>query len=56
MANKPLPTPEVLRQLLTYDPETGKLFWAQRGAEWFTDGTYHTAGAAKYHGEFARTA
>ena len=43
MANKPLPTPEVLRQLMTYDPETGKLFWAQRGAEWFTDGTYHTA-------------
>lgn len=43
MANKPLPTPEVLRQLMTYDPETGKLFWAQRGAEWFTDGTRHTA-------------
>ena len=33
MANKPLPTPEVLRQLMTYDPETGKLFWKERGPE-----------------------
>lgn len=27
MAKKPLPSPEVLRQLLRYEPETGKLFW-----------------------------
>lgn len=27
MAAKPLPCPTVLRQLLRYDPETGKLFW-----------------------------
>lgn len=27
MAKKPLPSPETLRQLLRYDPETGKLFW-----------------------------
>lgn len=38
MANKPLPSPEVLRQLLSYDPETGKLFWKERGPEWFSDG------------------
>ena len=43
MASKPLPSPEDLRQLMSYDPETGKLFWKERGAEWFTDGTYHTA-------------
>lgn len=33
MAKKPLPTPEVLRQLLRYEPETGKLFWKERGPE-----------------------
>ena len=27
MANRPLPTPEILRQLLRYEPETDKLFW-----------------------------
>lgn len=27
MASKALPSPEVLRQLLRYEPETGKLFW-----------------------------
>lgn len=27
MASKALPSQEVLRQLLRYDPETGKLFW-----------------------------
>lgn len=35
MAKKPLPSPEVLRQLLRYEPETGKLFWKERGPEWF---------------------
>lgn len=35
MADKALPSPEVLRQLLRYEPETGKLFWLPRGAEWF---------------------
>lgn len=37
MATKPLPSPEVLRQLLRYEPETGKLFWRERGVEWFVD-------------------
>lgn len=37
MATKPLPSPEVLRQLLTYNPETGKLFWKERGPEWFNE-------------------
>lgn len=30
MAAKPLPSPEVLRQLLRYEPDTGKLFWKER--------------------------
>lgn len=47
MAAKPLPSPEVLRQLLSYDPETGKLFWKHRGPEWFEDKRFTKAGAAK---------
>jgi hypothetical protein len=35
-----LPSPEVLRQLLRYDPETGKLFWLPRSVEWFEDGMH----------------
>lgn len=42
MAKKPLPTPAQIRQLLRYEPDTGKLFWRERGPEWFTDG-YFTA-------------
>lgn len=30
MAKKPLPTPDELRQLLRYEPDTGKLFWRER--------------------------
>ena len=43
MASKPLPSPEDIRQLMSYDPETGKLFWKERGAEWFTANRRHTA-------------
>ena len=38
MAKKPLPTPEVLRQLLTYDPETGTLTWKPRPVVAFAEG------------------
>lgn len=37
MANKALPCPTVLRQLLRYEPETGKLFWKERPAWMFRD-------------------
>lgn len=30
MAKKPIPTPEELRQLLRYEPETGNLIWKER--------------------------
>ena len=43
MAKKPLPTADVLRQLLRYDPETGKLFWKERGPEWFNPSATRTA-------------
>ena len=36
MANKALPEQSVLLQLLRYEPETGKLFWRERGVEWFS--------------------
>lgn len=35
MAKRPLPSPEELRQLLSYDAETGKLFWLPRPREIF---------------------
>lgn len=38
MASKPIPSPELLRQLLRYDPETGHLFWRKRDVSMFTDG------------------
>ncbi|MGB7243555.1 MAG: HNH endonuclease signature motif containing protein [Sulfitobacter sp.] len=37
MAIKALPEQSVLLQLLRYEPETGKLFWRERGVEWFSD-------------------
>lgn len=39
MAAKPLPSPELLRQLLRYEPETGKLFWLERPLGTFADET-----------------
>lgn len=32
---KDLPSPELLRKLLRYEPETGKLFWRERPADMF---------------------
>ena len=42
MATKPLPTPQYLRQLLRYEPETGKLFWRERPANLFKPDGYRT--------------
>jgi hypothetical protein len=35
--SKELPSPELLRKLLRYDPETGKLFWRERTPDMFSD-------------------
>lgn len=36
---KPLPSPELLRKLLRYEPYTGKLFWRERSIELFHGNT-----------------
>lgn len=41
MAAKPLPDADLLRQLLRYEPDTGKLFWRERNASHFS-GRGHT--------------
>ncbi|MCP4493671.1 MAG: hypothetical protein GY820_41170 [Gammaproteobacteria bacterium] len=33
-------TPDVLRRLLRLDEGTGKLYWRERGPEWFQDGYF----------------
>lgn len=43
MAKRQLPSRERLRQLLTYDPATGKMYWMERGPEWFSDHSTQTA-------------
>ena len=43
MANKPIPSQEVLRQLLRYEPDTGKLFWLHRDVSLFEDGEWNSA-------------
>lgn len=54
MADKSLPMPEVLRQLLRYEPETGKLFWKERPPSMFTDGKYSAArNAAAWNSRYA---
>ena len=35
MSDKELPSPELLRQLLHYEPETGELFWVERPSGMF---------------------
>lgn len=54
MAKRPLPSPEVLRQLLSYDPETGKLFWKRRDERWFVGTSKSPKVLAKWwNGRFA---
>ena len=58
---KELPSPELLRKLLRYDIDTGKLFWRERPLDFFKDGQQsalhnHTAWNARYSGKEAFTA
>lgn len=49
MTDKTIPTPEELRKLLRYEPETGKLFWKHRPEELFKN----PKAAAPWNGRFA---
>lgn len=55
MAKRPLPSQEVLRQLLRYDDATGKLYWLPRSEDWFRDAKYHTpeGKAAQWNAKYA---
>lgn len=53
MANKNLPSPDVLRQLLAYDPDTGKLAWLERPAHFFPAARDAIAWNAKFSGKTA---
>ncbi|RSU58020.1 HNH endonuclease [Sphingobium yanoikuyae] len=60
MAAKRLPSVDLLRQLLRYERDTGKLFWHPRTADHFTDGAYSAerkaaAWNARYAGQEAFT-
>lgn len=60
MATCQLPSPEVLRQLLRYEPDTGQLFWLPRSEALFKDsprGRKHDAISwnARFAGKMAGT-
>lgn len=53
MAKCQLPTSDLLRQLLRYEPETGKLYWLPRGIEWFPEGERRNNAQAIWNARFA---
>lgn len=56
MAKGLLPSQEVLRQLLRYEPATGRLIWLPRGPQWFQDSKYPPERVARWWNErFAET-
>ena len=55
MAIESLPSPEQLRQLLRYEPETGKLFWLPRGVDCFPSEGACKSWNTKYAGREAFT-
>lgn len=56
MASKALPSPEVLRQLLRYEPDTGKLFWLPRDRAFFGCQRSYAVWNARYSGKESLTA
>jgi hypothetical protein len=50
MAIREIPTPETLRQLLRYEPETGKLYWLERPAGMFTAERFRRTWNTKWAG------
>ena len=52
---KELPSPELLRKLLRYELDTGKLFWLERPSDMFTAERHYKAWNARYAGKEAFT-
>lgn len=55
MTKRILPTPEELRQLLRYEPETGKLYWKSRPADMFRETRHCNVWNARYANKEAFT-
>ena len=56
MSDRQLPSPELLRQLVRYEPETGRLFWLPRPRKMFpSDGSARTWNT-RFAGQFALSA
>lgn len=53
MADKPLPTPVRLRQLMRYDPATGRLYWKERSVSYFHDAKYPKREVARWNARYA---
>lgn len=51
-----LPSPETLRKLLRYDPDTGKLYWLERNESWFPDERAKKIWNTRFAGKEAFTA
>lgn len=56
MAERQLPTPDLLRKLLDYDPATGALTWKHRDREFFSDERTARLWNARHAGKPAFTA
>lgn len=48
MSDREIPSPELLRQLLRYEPETGKLFWRERPVSMFSSERHCKTWNTKY--------
>ena len=46
-------TPEIVRELLDYDPETGALTWREREEKWFKTGRAYSTWNSRYAGKSA---
>lgn len=55
MAHVALPSPEVLRQLLSYDPETGIVRWMARGQDFIADDRIRSTFNTRFSGKEAFT-
>ena len=58
---KDLPSPELLRKILRYEPDTGKLFWRERSVDMFADSKHNaelacSAWNSRFAGKDALTA